>query len=101
MTLCRKLKDDPRTAHMPVVLLTARSSQQCRLEGMARGAGDYLTKPFDAAERVMRVKNLILQRQQLKRQFGLESLLNVDVSTLGETDRQFLALAVQTIQAHF
>ena len=68
--LCRALKADPETDFIPVILLTARAEQADRLEGLAEHADDYLTKPFDPAELVARVGNLIAGRQRLRERFA-------------------------------
>lgn len=66
ITLCRTLKHDPRTSHIPVILLTAKVTLDNRLEGLSGGADDYMTKPFHVGELQLRVGNL-LARQQAQR----------------------------------
>ncbi len=53
--LVRRLRAEPATAHLPIVLLTARAGQDAALEGLAAGADDYLTKPFTAADLLARL----------------------------------------------
>ncbi len=66
LALLRALKSDPETDFVPVVLLTARAAVEDRLEGLHAQADDYLTKPFEPAELVARVENLIAGRQRLR-----------------------------------
>lgn len=61
--LVERLKTDERTSHIPVILLTARSSQDSRLKGLGAGADDYLGKPFSLAELTLRVGNCLQTRR--------------------------------------
>ncbi|HEX7880047.1 MAG TPA: response regulator [Candidatus Eisenbacteria bacterium] len=57
--VCRRVKSHFRTAHVPIVMLTARADLPTRVESLDHGANDYLTKPYDRAEMLLRVRNLI------------------------------------------
>jgi len=63
-TVCRTIKDDPRIAHVPVLILTGQSAIEDRLGGFEAGADDYLAKPFDARELLARVTALLRQAQR-------------------------------------
>jgi PleD family two-component response regulator len=62
--VCRTVKDDPRTAHLPVLILTAQSGTDDRLRGFDAGADDYLPKPFDPRELVARAAALLRQAKR-------------------------------------
>lgn len=64
--LCEKLKSDDRTSHIPVILLTAKSSQNEQLEGLQLGADIYLTKPFNTKVLSLSIRNLLVSRNRIK-----------------------------------
>ena len=66
IAMTRELRADMTTSHIPIVLLTAKSSIESKLEGLEYGADDYITKPFSATYLKARVKNLLVQRQKLQ-----------------------------------
>jgi len=68
--LTRILKNDERTSHIPIIILTAKSGQENKIEGLQTGADDYLTKPFDLEELRVRVENLISNRKKLQEKFS-------------------------------
>ncbi len=67
--LCSRLKNDEKTSHIPIIMLTARADQTDKLAGLQTGADDYLPKPFDAAELTVRGANLIDQRRRLQEHY--------------------------------
>ena len=66
IAMTRELRADMTTSHIPIVLLTAKTSIESKLEGLEYGADDYITKPFSATYLKARVKNLLTQRQKLQ-----------------------------------
>jgi len=67
--LCKKLKSENTTNHIPLVLLTAKAARENKLEGLEIGADDFLVKPFDEEELKLRIQNLINIRQKLQSRF--------------------------------
>jgi CheY-like chemotaxis protein len=68
--LCRRLRQDPRTDHIPIVLLSARADLESRLSGLKYGADDYLSKPFEPQELIARLENLLAIRKRLQDHFS-------------------------------
>lgn len=59
MELCRRLRKDPQTKHIPIIMLTAMGSEEQRVAGLNEGADDYITKPCNARELTARVKAVL------------------------------------------
>jgi signal transduction histidine kinase/DNA-binding response OmpR family regulator len=66
---CFKLKEHPALNHIPVIMLTAKADKESRIEGLEAAADDYITKPFDSDLLLVRVKNLIRQRNELRKHY--------------------------------
>ena len=66
LQFCQQLKEDSITSHIPVILLTARSTESQQVEGYEHGADAYITKPFNAQLLIARIYNLLKSRQQLR-----------------------------------
>jgi PleD family two-component response regulator len=64
LEVCRRIKGDPRLEHLPVLILTAESHVEQRIQGFAAGANDYLAKPFDSRELIARVEALLRLSEQ-------------------------------------
>lgn len=100
MRLTEKIKNDERTSHIPVILLTARNDQTSRLEGLKTGADDYLTKPFSKDELLIRIKNLIHQRKLLAERFRERILVPVTSSSDLSLDDRFLQKIRTIVEAN-
>lgn len=99
-SFCEKLKTDETTSHIPIILLTAKASEENRLAGLEIGADDYLTKPFSAPELLARIKNLIAQRRRLQELFQSQIILAPGDVTVTSMDQQFLQKAIDIIEVH-
>jgi signal transduction histidine kinase/DNA-binding response OmpR family regulator len=93
-----QLKKNEHTSHIPVILLTAKAGQQHKVEGLETGADDYLTKPFDAKELLVRIQNLIQQRKLLRKKFAGQVILKPSEIALNSLDEKFLTAVMQAIE---
>ncbi len=98
--LCRELKTDDRTSHIPVILLTARALEEDRLQGLGVGADDYIVKPFDARELIARATNLIDLRRKLREKYQRQVVLAPREIPVTSPDERFLKKLTQNIEAH-
>ncbi len=88
--LCRRLKTSEKTNHIPVILLTAKASHQNKLDGLETGADDYLIKPFDEKELMIRIKNLISIREKLQKKYQQNGLLNPSKQNISSVQQKFI-----------
>jgi len=99
--LTRILKNDERTSHIPIILLTAKSEQESKLEGLEAGADDYLTKPFDTKELQIRISNLINLRRGLQKKFSKgEYKPKPGEKKLSKLDQKFINRVIEVIEQH-
>ncbi|MCD4729898.1 MAG: response regulator, partial [Bacteroidales bacterium] len=98
----RKIKADERTSHIPVILLTAKAAREDKLEGLETGADDFLTKPFDPDELLVRIRNLIQQRRKWKEIIlkNIGSVNQLSSSGITSMDQKFLKKAVVVVEKH-
>ena len=64
LEVCRHLRTDPNTVELPIIFLTARGQEQDRIDGLRAGADDYLSKPFNLEELILRVKAVLRRAQR-------------------------------------
>lgn len=98
LALCRSLKTDERTSHIPVILLTARQSDESRIEGYETGADAYITKPFNQQLLHTRVHNLLEQRQRLRTLYSEGTPQELKRISINNTDNSFLEKVVALVE---
>lgn len=100
LKLCASLKNNLSTSHIPLILLTAKSTVENQIEGLEIGADDYLPKPFNFEILEARVHSLIENRNKLRLYFLQADDFRVTEATSNSKDRKFLELAIQTVKAN-
>ncbi|MBN1155322.1 response regulator [candidate division KSB1 bacterium] len=98
--LCKMLRDDEKTAHIPVILLTAYSTNDFKIEGLNKGADAYLTKPFSVDVLEAQIANLLESRRKLRINFSRKIQLEPQKVDIEDTDAKFLQLVMDTIEKH-
>jgi signal transduction histidine kinase/ligand-binding sensor domain-containing protein/DNA-binding response OmpR family regulator len=96
--LCKTLKLDEKTSHIPIILLTAKAGIESKIEGLETGADDYLVKPFDANELLVRMKNLIDLRRKLRERFSVGQVLKPGEIAVTSIDDAFLQKAMTAVE---
>ena len=114
LAFCTRLKHHEATSHIPVLLLTARSSEQQCIEGLQTGADIYMTKPFSADLLLANIASLLANRQKLRQLFNTQNLntqnlnttpsqhstFNTQHSTSPSPDRRFLDTFLKAMEKH-
>lgn len=109
LAFCTRLKQHEATSHIPVLLLTARSSEQQHIEGLQTGADIYMTKPFSADLLLANIASLLANRQKLRQLFKTQNLnttpsqhstFNTQHSTSPSPDRRFLDTFLKAMEKH-
>nr|WP_143404167.1 two-component regulator propeller domain-containing protein [Gaetbulibacter sp. 4G1] len=98
LELCKKIKLDNRTSHIPIILLTARGAHALKMEGFEYGADDYITKPFNIDVLNIRVMNLIENRRILRDIFRKEILLKPKDVAINNVDEIFIEKVMKIIE---
>jgi len=96
--LCGKLKSDARTSHIPIILLTAKTSTVSQVSGLQMGADTYLTKPFSIHVLELHVRNLLESREMMRQKFSREFKLEPKNIVIDTMEEEFLQKAIQYIE---
>lgn len=99
VNLCKAIRKNAKTSHIPVVILTSKSSQESQIEGMQSGADDFISKPFHADILELRVAKLLETKERLRKSWQ-ESVLNQDLHKEVVFEDEFLAKATQVVISH-
>ncbi len=96
--VCRLVKSDIRTSHIPLIMLTARSADEEKVEGLSIGADDYITKPFNFEILSLRIKKLLESRQQQRENFHGQIDPSPSEITITSLDEKLIQRAVQYVE---
>jgi DNA-binding response OmpR family regulator len=98
LELCAKLKADIRTSHIPFVLLSARTSLVHKYDGLESGADDYLFKPFNVKELLLKCKNIINTHNKLKEKFVNSNIFQPSELPVNSIDEAMMNKAFQLVK---
>lgn len=98
--MCRILKENIETSHIPIVLLTAYALENYVVEGFSMGADDYVTKPFNVKILVARCDNLVRGRRRLQEKYMSQPEAPVTILASDTKDQTLLEKAVSIVMAH-
>ena len=96
--LCRKVKNERTISHIPVILLTARTSEEQKLEGLETGADDYITKPFNFEILQSRIKYLINQRESFHQDFRKQIEVKASAINITSLDEKLIQNAIKLVE---
>ncbi|PTS98979.1 hybrid sensor histidine kinase/response regulator [Pedobacter sp. HMWF019] len=99
-TLCEHLKNDERTNHIPVILLTAKGEQTDQISGLTLGADIYLTKPFSTKILQLHVRNLLQARENIRLKYSKGFIPEPNNLNISNVDEQFISKLVLIIENH-
>lgn len=98
IALCTKIKNDPRTAHIPVILLTALSSEELHIRGLRTGASDYVTKPFNFEILLSKIRNILDQKQAMEKTYRKQVAVIPREPDVELPDEKFARKALQVVE---
>ena len=95
--MCKELKNDLRTDHVPVILLTAKTQDKWRMKGLSCGADSYLTKPFIKEELLIIIEQLILKKNKLVKKFNKDYSSLIDKNRSDKNQNKFIDKTIHLI----
>jgi signal transduction histidine kinase/ligand-binding sensor domain-containing protein/DNA-binding response OmpR family regulator len=97
LELTQTLKNEFRTSHIPIILLTAKSLEEHKIQGLETGADDYIVKPFNMVYLEKRIENLLLQRKKLRERFKQDTNTNSQQLSTSKADNEFIEKVIGLI----
>ena len=98
---CLKIRSNEKTSHIPIIMLTAKAGFDDKINGLETGIDAFIAKPFSAKELKIRIKNLTLQREQLRKRFSKATVIKPSEVSMISTDQKFLKKTLAIIEANF
>jgi DNA-binding response OmpR family regulator len=98
LTLINTLKKDKHTSHIPIILITAKGTEESRTEGYETGADSYISKPFQTLVLKARIKNLLQVRKTLRQRFSSEIEIEPKDIVFNSADESLLSSAIEIIE---
>jgi DNA-binding response OmpR family regulator len=98
IALCRKLKSEKSTSHIPIIILTAMNSDNYKLEGIEAGADDYIVKPFNFKILETRIKKLLQNQKTAQQQFLSKISVEPKEIAITSLDEQFIQKAFDLVE---
>ena len=96
--LCRKIKEDKRTAFIPVILLTALTGEEQQLRGLETGANDYMTKPFNFEILLSKIRNLLAQQETARKTYQKQVEASPSHPKVESSDEKFIRQALDLVE---
>ena len=98
--MCLQIKNNVDLCHIPIILLTALNNTEQSIEGLNRGADDYISKPFNAQLLLARANNLVRNRLLIQHQLRKKPLSEIDLTSINPLDQEMLRKTSQIIEKH-
>ena len=100
LELCEKIKGDISISHIPIILLTAKTSLTAKIEGFNSGADEYIEKPYSFDYLTSRIDNLLEMRKKIKEAYKHSPVLAYQSLTHSKTDEEFVNTLIEFIHNH-
>ena len=100
LEMCRQLKADAETSHIPVILLTARATTEDRVECYEAGADGYIAKPFELSVLKARIENFLRQRHERQKEYRADDHASTTQLQMSTLDKKFMDKTIKEIESH-